>query len=267
MIRRQLLFASLVYFAGILHVQSQILNVDHRQFANDTIDGWLGDVQVNFSFNNLNNATAEQDIFLYLSGNGNLSYFTEKDHYYLKNYLAYGEGGGFTFVSQGYTHLRVDLNYRKRFSPEIFGQIQYDITRKMRLRAVTGLGYRYVFFRSDKAELEYGLAGILEHEQWDPIREDQGASTRTLPKLATYFGVYRTFSHVKISLLQFYQVGFDPTDDRWRNRLSGTFEVDDEIVKNLHLVIQFNYDYDFDPIVDDLKKIFYSLNNGIKYKF
>lgn len=246
---------------------SQILQVDHRQFANDTIHGWLGDFELGLSFNNQNSATDEEDLFLLVSGRGNFSYFTQKDHYFSKNYFSYTEGGGTTFLSQGYSHFRVDLNYKKKFSPELFAQIQYDITRKMRLRAVSGIGYRYVFLRNEKAELEYGLAGIIEHEVWDPILENQGTSRRTLPKLATYVGIYRNFSHVKLSFLQFYQVGYDPNDEVWRNRLSGTFEIDDEIVKNLHLVIRFNYDYDFDPIVDDLKKIFYALDNGIKYNF
>lgn len=245
----------------------QILQVDHRQFANDSIVGWLGDLQVNFSFNNLNEPVKDNEMYLFLGLNGNLSYFTKKDHYFWKNYLSYGQAGQFTFVSQGYSHFRVDLNYKKKFSPEFFGQIQYDITRQMRLRAVTGMGYRYVFFRSEKAELEYGLAGILEHERWDFINDTDGSSYRTLPKLASYVGIYRSFSHIQISYLQFYQVGYDPTDEVWRNRLSGTFEVDDELFKNFHLIMRFNYDYDFNPVIDDLKKLFFQLNNGIRYKF
>ncbi len=256
----------LVLMLGLHQGQSQILQVDHRQFANDSIMGWLGDIQVDFSFNNLNEPVRENEIFLYLGVNGNVSYFTKKDHYFWKNYLAYGQTGNFTFVSQGYSHFRVDLNYRKKFSPEFFAQVQYDITRQMRLRAVSGLGYRYVFFRSEKAELEYGLAGIIEHERWDFINES-GFSERTLPKLASYVGIYRNFTHVKISYNQFYQVGYDTVDDVWRNRLSGVFEVDDEIFKNFHLILRFNYDYDFNPVIDDLKNLFYQLNNGIRYKF
>ncbi len=263
---RRFLFIGL--FLTVCASKAQILQVDHRQFAEDTIKGWVADLGTDFQYNNLGDVQTEDQNYLSLTLTGNLSFFTEKDHYFLKNSFWYSQVGNDLLVSQGYSHFRVDLNYKNRFSPEFFAQVQYDDSRKIDLRLVSGLGYRYIFLRNEKTELEYGLGAILEHEKWDNLAtaEENDQLVRTLPKLASYFGFYRNFKHVKLSLMQFYQTGYDGTSEEWRNRISGNFVIDDNITKNLELIIRFNYEYDFNPVIP-IKKFFFTISNGLKIKF
>ena len=264
--RLSLIFSLIVFFD--FSASGQILRIDHRQFATDTLRGWLPEIGADFQYNNLGDEQNDDADFLSLSLTGNISYFTEKDHYFLKNYFWYNEVGGESLVSQGYSHLRLDMNYQQKFSPEFFAQAQFDNSRKIHLRLVAGAGYRYVFLRNENVEFEYGLGGILEHEEWANIQtaSEEDEIIRTLPKVASYVGFYRNFKHVKLSLMQFYQAGRDWTDDEWRNRFSGSLVIDDNITENLELIVQFNYDYDLNPVIP-IKKFFFNISNGLRLKF
>jgi hypothetical protein len=153
---------------------AQILRIDHRQFAQDTTHGWLLGLQSDFFINNAGNAVDRQFTFWTIAATANISHFTKKNHYFWKSMFQYAEAGNAALISQGYSHFRIDFNYRDKASPEVFAQVQSDFARKLHLRLVGGGGYRHVLKRDEKTEIEYGLAGIFEFEQWENITGDDG---------------------------------------------------------------------------------------------
>jgi hypothetical protein len=247
--------------SNIYLLYSQVINIDHKQITTDST-GWIGDIEFDFDFNNNASTQTENRSFLALRLISNLSYYSENHHFYFKNRLSHYRFGQNGILNAGYSHLRINFNYSKKFGYELFTQTNFDRFRNLTLRNLFGGGIRQVFIKTTSTEFEVGTGIIYEYENWKSFTSDE-ITTKKLFKNQSYLGYYKHFSHFGISLLNVYQTGYDREIEKFRHRLTGFLEFDDFINEHVTLVLKFEYHFDPRPIIDN--KIFtYGISNAIR---
>ena len=64
-----------------ISLHAQILNIEKSRIQEDTSKRFIGNIAANFSLNNRSPSEEEKVIFVGLTGNTGLGYFTKKDAY------------------------------------------------------------------------------------------------------------------------------------------------------------------------------------------
>lgn len=261
------LFPQLFLFLLSFTSFSQILNVEKSRVQEDTTKKYIGNVSINFSLNNRSTTPENRAIFVGLTGNSNLGYFSEKHAYLLFGTINYTSLTGAAPISTGYGHFRINLNRKKKLSTELFAQIQYDQSRGMNYRSLAGVGARLNVINTENASLYFGAGLMWETEEWDMPDESDSIIVKNIPKSTNYVSVKaRLNPFTTFNIINYYQVGFDNEQNVFRHRLNVDASLIFLINRYLSFVNTFNAGYENKPVVPILK-FSYSLSNGILIKF
>ncbi len=79
----------------------------------------------------------------------------------------FGWQGGTRFSNQGLLHLRFGYHFTPVVTGEVFAQTDYDKSRLLSFRVLTGAGPRFTLTRRSGWRLAIGTAFMLEHEEYD----------------------------------------------------------------------------------------------------
>ena len=145
---------------------TQILRIDHKEFGQDTLFGWQGDIELDFLLNNMKSTQLNKSNYIGLKLISNLSYFSDLNQYYFKNELRYFTADGSNFLNRGYSYFRTSFLRKRKIHPEGVLQIQFDHIRKMKFRGLGMLGINCIIVRNEKHEIDGGLGGMFEYEEW-----------------------------------------------------------------------------------------------------
>ena len=126
-----------LYFAIIGSSNAQILNFNKGLLQNDSVK-WLGQVNIFF------NAIAQEVSVANMGYNFDVVRKFERHSIMAISKLSFATSDSEILLSDGYAHLRGVFNRNKKFSEELFAQIQYNAIRGLNDRNLIGFGFRYL---------------------------------------------------------------------------------------------------------------------------
>lgn len=157
--RRARTFAALLLLAVPTVVHAQV-NIERLRLAgaDTSLSGTAG---AEFSARTGNVSLVLLDL------NGRVDYGRRRWATFLVGSNEFGWQGGKRFSNQGLLHLRFGYHFTSVVTGETFAQTDYDKSRLLTFRFVTGAGPRFTLARSDGWRLAIGTAYMFEHEQYD----------------------------------------------------------------------------------------------------
>lgn len=241
---------------------SQILNLEKYRADGDTLKNYA----VNFNGSlNANNRSAAEDNPVNLFGyNFSLSgIYTPNKHGYIliahRNFLRINED---PFINFGYVHARINFYRKNDLNFETFVQFSDDNFRGLNPRIISGGALRYRFIDTDKSELLLGLGSFFEFERWlNPITENI-EEVKFIKSTNNIVFRHSFNDDISVNGVFYYQVGYDNSISRFRNRYSSDLNFNSKITERLSFTTQFEFSYEDRPIVPITPFIF-SIRFGI----
>lgn len=245
----------------------QILNIEKvRLDSLDRQNPYRISFESKFNFYNRSAGVDDQAKFASFSNDLNAVLAPGKTSYVVLGNLAYTENNGSTILNNGYLHLRTNFNYQKKWSEEVYGQVQYDNFRGLNQRYLLGGGIRWHALNSKKVDLFVGTGPMYEMETWKIPNNDSVEDVRFL-KLSNYFIVrWAITENMNFNTIFYYQVGYDQSINNSRNRLSSTTNFNFIISKHLAFTTSISMAYEDRPIIP-ITKFIYGVENGLTLSF
>ncbi len=270
---KQAILASIIVITATITADAQILNIERARVEQDSSNYFTGKAGVNFSMFNRNAGKDNPNNFLQLTFNSDAAYISVKHSYLLLTYYNYllinydSKAERNTIASNGFAHLRVNLQRKQRLSYELFTQVQSDRARGLELRGLAGAGLRYAILRKEKTNLFIGSGLMHEYEKWQSPEEGEGILTSNLPKLTNYISNKSVLnSHITTEAIVYYQTGYDNKIEAFRNRVSGDAYLLFKLNNTLSFRTGFNCTFEDKPIVP-VTRFVYAITNGIQVNF
>jgi hypothetical protein len=169
------------------------------------------------------------------------------------------------FASSGLLHYRQAYTaIHERFTPEWYGQLNYDRHQRLSFRAVTGLGARTGFAQGEWGQFGAGSTVMLEYEELDlpAITTHPKHTVRarwsnflTLRVVPTETLVITSTTYIQPALRAF--------DDY---RALENLRIEASITETLALTVSFDLRYDSKP-PDDVSPLDSRLRTGVTYTY
>ncbi|WP_109833113.1 DUF481 domain-containing protein [Reichenbachiella versicolor] len=244
-----------IFLLTIQFAQGQVLNIEKRRLDQDTIAKLMG----NFSF--LFNIQEQQGRITMFDIDANLAKLTDKHAYIMIGDMQFINARGESVSSRGFLHGRAVFFRKPRFSPEVFGQVQYDALRGMKERKLIGVGPRCRILSKQQVQLTLGSSMMYEYEIWD--FEEQNEKTQKL-KNSTYLSWILSFDdRISYNGAVYFQVPFETIQG---SRTFTDHYFNFNLTKNIAFLIKFNFWYDDRPVID-VNRTAYRLTTGLKISF
>lgn len=257
----------LVILVMVESSQAQILNINTRDVTSDSSDYWLGWLDFYFEVDNRSPTPDEKASLLSLESTIDLIYVSKSNAYYLSGDISHYEATGDPVISTGYAHVRVDLNRKKKLSPELYTQFNFDHSRHLQLRYLVGAGLKYRLVDREEIEFDIGSGFFFEHEKWKDLVIQDVFITNDMIKSSSYFkSNIELADHVNLAFITFYQVGYDKEIDSFRNRVSAQVQLEFEISRHFRFMIEGIVHHEDKPVIP-INKTIYGIKNGLRYKF
>jgi len=169
------------------------------------------------------------------------------------------------FASAGLLHYRVVYTtVDPRFSPEWFGQVNYDRSQLLDFRAVLGGGARTSFARGQWGQFGAGSDLMLEHE-WLSLPDTAVHRAQTLEVRWSSFATLRVVASQTTVITSTTYV--QPTiTDFGDLRALENFRLATSITEELALTVSFDMRYDSRP-PDGIASLDTSLRAGVTYSY
>ncbi|MEX0719466.1 MAG: DUF481 domain-containing protein [Balneolaceae bacterium] len=257
------LFTLITLCLGTNMVQAQILNFEKYRKPGDpeVQKAVVGELSLDFSLNNRSlNREGETDLYIGSNIASDLGYFIKNHAFYVFGDLVYSAVGDQAITSTGFLHLRTNLWRNRLLSYEIFSQGQFDEARGLNQRFLAGSGLRLKLTDTDRTKIAIGAGLMLEKEKW-------GSISKTLIKSTNYISLAQAINErMQVSAITYYQTGYDPAIEAFRNRISGELTIKAQVYASFSYTTSFFIFYDDRPIIPNTKTVF-SLSNGFAWSF
>jgi hypothetical protein len=247
---RNLLFSFLLFLPVLIF--SQAVNIEKKREGEED-KNLIGRINLAVNFNKSANSifTAQNST--------QIQYHQDKNIYLFLTDLQMMQIDTIRYLNNGFFHFRYNHNFDNEwFIAEAFSQVQFNRIQKIQRRFLWGTGGRFIIWNDDKYKIFAGLAAMYEFELYidntfqDYIRMSDYISLELQPT-----------PELKIRHTTYYQ----PKIDQFGNfRITNETSLEVKLLKNLSFRTAFNHFYDSKP-APAVQKIFYSLNNGISYRF
>jgi hypothetical protein len=257
----------LVLLCAPLTARAQILNVEKKRLERKESEFLVGNLGVNFNYNNRSPTLREPVRVMSTGARSNVGYFAGPHGYLLINQYQLLLINDSEIVNTGFTHARVQLYRDDVLSFELFSQYQFDRPRGLGLRWLTGAGPRYRLLQSPKLNLTAGSGAMYELETWEhPFVEDLVVTVRAV-KSSVYVSTRIEFDErIDFNGVVYHQAGYDRGIEALRQRVSGELNLNVKLVRWLSLVSSFAASYETHPIVPIIPFIFETAN-GVQLEF
>jgi len=256
----------ILYLGCLTGCYSQILNVEKQR-----LDSLKKPFSLSFEskFGAFNRSATEDEKaeFINFSNNLNAVYSPKKKHaYVMLGSFQFTENNGNAILNNAYLHLRATFNYNKKWSPEVFAQLQDDKFRGLRNRKLAGAGYRWKPIEAEKFRLVVAAGPMYESEKWRSI-ETGDEKLVELWKLNSYMLLrWDLTENVNFNTIFYYQVGYDNSADLDRQRLSNSTNLNFKISNHLSFTVTYQMAYENEPIFP-ITEFIYSIENGLQLTF
>lgn len=172
--------------------------------------------------------------------------------------------GGRRVSNKGLAHLRHIWAPRRRVSPEVFAQINYDQARDLDHRELLGAGARIRVARGSRGHASLGLAYMFEHEELGIPAEATHPRTTSHHRLSSFLTVsFAPRQGLALASTSYVQPRLDDVDDL---RVLSQSRLAVQLIGPLSLDVTFDLAYDADP-PDEVERLDTSLKTGIGVRF
>jgi len=258
---------ALIFLSISFSAFGQILNIEKARL--DSLEkgkAFRINFETKFNFYNRSASSEEQARFTTLTNDLNAVFAPARHAFIALGNLAYTENNSNAILNNGYFHLRTNFNYKKQWSQEAFGQVQYDNFRGLTDRYILGGALRWRAFQSTKFTLGLGSGPMYENEIWRRPTEE-GVENVTFIKLSTYLiARWDISTNVFFNTTFYHQIGYDDSIDAARNRLSTNTNFNFKISKFLAFTTNITMAYEDKPIIS-ITKFIYGVENGLTLTF
>ncbi len=261
---RLILFVFVLFTAPSVH--AQILNIERLRLEKDTTRNFMMKTTLNL---NLHNRSAAEDDPVNLFGytlDANGIYYPGKHAYIVManfDYLRINEND---FLNFGFVHGRMNFFRERDFNYEVFGQYSFDNFRGLDPRWLGGAGIRYSYVHSEAITATIGVGLLYEHEKWKHPHTLEVLEVN-LVKSSNYLSFRASINDmVDLNMVGYYQVGYDQSIRRLRNRISGSMILNTRLSQRLSLANSFDLSYENRPIVP-VTPLIYAFKTGLSLNF
>lgn len=251
------LFLLSLLTAYLLHdCSAQILNIERKRL--ETYDSgrvWLGNVSVGFDLQQKQTRVATWQGML------NLAHITPKNKLMFVADYENVNGEGEDLIRSGYLHTRLNLNWQKKRTYELFTQVQFDQVRGINKRFLVGGTIRFQPLNYAHKHTTMAIApGVMyEYEDWTFKKQD---SITSIPKISSYIHLHTNFiKNIELNVIAYYQARFDFVH---QPRVSMDIALNYKLNKYFAVGTQFSMLYDSAPVMP-IDKWVYTWNNMITF--
>lgn len=258
------LSAFIIFFGGFF-ASGQILRIDKNHLNTDSSNYFLGSIDLRFSLNNRASTANDQVSFVLVANNVDIVYIgKESANIFINNISFVRRGNEGRFINHGYAHLRRIFSRKKKFTPVIFTQFQYDEVRSLVARRLFGGGYRWNILSGEKS-VHMSALPFYEYEEWKSLEGED--IIKELVKFGYNFGGDLNLTKsISLNFINYYQIGYDDEINGFRNRFVTFMELKDALTKHLKIKTSFELLWDERPIIP-LNSFIYDINFGFEYHF
>ena len=245
---------------------SQILNVD-RAASDDTTGKTF------FAFIGLNaSADKQKKELVDISANADFSWLLPDSLVTVfKVNTDLTTNGSDIIQNTGFFHLRLRDNDSRKFSPEVFAQVQWNGVLGMENRILLGSNFRWMAIHTDGNNLFMGLGLMVEHEEWnykgvpglETPDELPGVTTRKWRINHYIKWAWKISPKADLVLANFTQL---PVDAPGKPRIASNAALNFRLLKWLGLSVNYDSMYDVDPPVP-ISNYYYSLKGQLTMSF
>ena len=142
---------------------SQVLNVDRETDSDSSSRKFRAFTTLSFS------NEKQKKSLIDFTNKTELNYFLKKD--YLLIFLGQVDvafNGNVVNENNGFFQLRFRDNDKRKVSPDIFSQYQWNGIQGMEYRILGGINARFKFLEKKKSDLYAGIGVFYEAEKWNP---------------------------------------------------------------------------------------------------
>ena len=250
------------------NINGQILNLEkYRSLGEDTLKNYAINFNGALTANN-RSAAADNPVNLFGYNFSLSSIYMPKRHGYIfiahRNFLRINDN---PFINFGYLHARINFLRRERLSYEVFAQMSDDNFRGLAPRAISGGSMRYRFLDKENSEITISQGAFYEFERWrDPYQSGEIVAVNFIKSTTNIVFRHKFSKQLNVNGLLYYQVGYDPNIEAFRNRYSGNIHLNSKLTQRLSLINFFDFSYEDRPIVPITKFIFsYRIGLGIDF--
>lgn len=265
-IKSALIFVLLFGCANLL--SAQILNVEKARLDSLSLEKpYRISFESRFNIYNRSATENEKAEFINISNKLSAVFSPKKRHaYVIMGSTQLTQNNGIAILNNAYLHIRSTFNFKRRWSPELFAQIQDDQFRGLRNRKLMGGAVRYKGVDSKKIRLVLAAGPMFESEDWINV-ETQEERNLDLWKLNSYF-LFRwdINSNINFNTIFYYQVGYDSSEDIYRQRVSNSSNLNFKLAKFLSFTFTIEMAYENEPIFP-ITELIYSIENGLTLSF
>lgn len=234
-VMKQSIILIILFIGSILSAQVNI----EKYNSLDNIEGLTGNIGFYISAKTGNTDIQEFDI------DGRINYSEEKFYSFLIGNGEYGWNKGVEFSNSALLHLRYIRKMYKNFNPELFAQINYNKSRLLLFRSLTGIGLRTTIISDSTTSFNFGTAYMFEHENLDLDKMSTHPDVTNHHIWSNYLSYSASFTrHSHISIVIYAQPRLDRFSDI---RLLSENHLSARISKHVSLAIKFSLIYDSKP--------------------
>ncbi|UCC72867.1 MAG: DUF481 domain-containing protein [Gemmatimonadota bacterium] len=195
---------------------------------------------------------------------GQLNYVGESVTTFLIGGTDLGWKKGARFIDAVLLHLRQVYRRGSRVRPEAVAQVNYDMTRLLEFRSITGGGLRTLIYRSAPVWLWWGSTYLFEHERLDLEPGTVHPSQTSVHRWSNYLTLNANFSEQSTLQWTIYvQPRFDDFEDL---RILTEARLGAELSESVLLVLTLHMHYDSRP-PDDTRSLDTAIRSGVAIEF
>lgn len=233
---------------------AQIVNTEALRLKEES-DGWSGNIGVSTSF------SKNVDMIYIAGGNSRVQYKKGKSTFTLLGMYNLLEFNDQFLRDEGYTHLRYSYDLNNWLVPEAFSQIQTNSLQRLDYRVLNGLGVRLIAIADDSANF-YLRPGTMQMFEYEVVENND--EINRIFRNSSYLNIaWKVKDNLSISHTTYFQPNLEDLEDF---RILSDTQANFKIFQHLFFNVTYSLFYDTRP-PEAVPTTFYSLSNGLTYKF
>lgn len=196
--------------------------------------------------------------------NGRLDVYSGRHKGFVVGNVRFLQSINDVLVNNGFGHVRYNAFLKTWLIYEVFGQVEYDETRLLNQRMLTGTGLRFKVYKVEKSSIYLGTTPMLEHEALNPAKVTTQDPSTTVVRWSNYFvGRTETANNVVLGTTFYVQ----PRINEWADlRLLGDLSLNVLLNKYISFGVTMTYRYNSQPPAN-LKSYDLLLQNTLTVSF
>ncbi|MCU0421287.1 MAG: DUF481 domain-containing protein [Bacteroidia bacterium] len=247
-----LIISALITAIGLPIQAQQIVNMEGRRFENPKL-GWQGTAEFGANFIQVNQNNINQ-----LSNRLFVVHHTNKRNLLFVNDVTLVQSDNQNLVNNAFQHFRYIKQGDSTVFPEAFVQVQFNQQLDISLRVLSGAGFRFRLYKSEKSFFYIGNVLMYEYEQ-NPELDAQNNM-----RLSSYASLdFGDFDRIPVTFVGYLQPRINNIND-YRVSVEASVLFKSKSKFSFRMMARYAYDA-FPP--PGINPFFGSFSNSLLYQF